>query len=146
MPQTKMKRLPDYTNDELRAAGGTESEIQALRVQEKAHQIYGESLSESNNWGNLTDEVMNAVEDLSSKVEAATKTNNITKNGMNVSCYGIWEEGSNCVMIGDWSDGTELDEIWSGDDTETKTWTSAVNKITTWAKKNGHTIFELTVC
>ncbi|NQZ60147.1 MAG: hypothetical protein HRT88_22065 [Lentisphaeraceae bacterium] len=69
-----MKPLPDYTDDELRACGGSESEIHALRVQEKAHQTYGESLSESNNWGNLTDEVMNAVEDLSHKVEAATQT------------------------------------------------------------------------
>ena len=89
MPQTKMKRLPDYTNDELRAAGGTESEIQALRVQEKAHQIYGESLSESNNWGNLTDEVMNAVEDLSSKVEAAK----YLKIGVGVSVGPAKEDG-----------------------------------------------------
>ncbi len=70
----------------------------------------------------------------------------ITRNGMKVSVYGVWKWNSNCSVIGDYANGEEMDQIWAGDDTETPNWTSAVEKITKWAKKHGHEIMELSAC
>ena len=70
----------------------------------------------------------------------------ITRNGMNVDCYGTWKWDSNCVIVGDYNDGSEMEEIWAGDDTDTLNWTTAVEKITKWAKKHGHDIMELSAC
>lgn len=75
----------------------------------------------------------------------------ITRNGMKVDCFGKWKEDSNCLIVGDWASGDEMEEIWAGDgwpaDKEMpKNWTEVVEHLTAWAKQNGHEIMELQSC
>lgn len=75
----------------------------------------------------------------------------ITRNGMEVTCYGKWDpEMSGCLIVGDWCNGEEMEEIWAGDgypgDDMPKNWTAVVEHLTAWAKRNGHVIYELSEC
>ena len=62
-----------------------------------------------------------------------------------VSCYGKWDETSNAILIGTWSDGTEMDSIWCPSEVH-ETWADAVEDILEWAKAGGHTIDEMQAC
>jgi hypothetical protein len=57
---------------------------------------------------------------------------------------------SNCLIVGDWASGTEMDEVWAGDgwphEGMPANWTQVVEHLTAWAKRNGHTIYELSAC
>jgi hypothetical protein len=74
----------------------------------------------------------------------------ITRNGMTVYCYGEWQEDSNCSIVGDWANGAEMNEIWAGDgwphEGMPTNWNQVVEHLTAWAKRNGHTIYELSAC
>lgn len=74
----------------------------------------------------------------------------ISRNEMSVSCYGEWQETSNCLICGDWANGEEMEEIWVGDgspgEDAPQNWTEVVEHLTEWAKRNGHTIYELSAC
>lgn len=75
------------------------------------------------------------------------KKTTISRNGMTIDCYGQWCEISNCLIVGDWANGDEMEEIWAGDrsdDTNPCTcWTEVVEHLSGWAKACGHTIYEL---
>lgn len=80
-----------------------------------------------------------------------TDKKTITRNGMKVDCYGEWKEDSNCVIVGDWSNGDEMEEIWAGDGWPANkpaptNWTQVVEHLTAWAKEKGHEIMELQSC
>ena len=62
-----------------------------------------------------------------------------------IDCYGKFEETSNVVVIGDWADGSEMEEIWCND-TEESSWTGAVRELKGWADRNGYIIYELGAC
>ena len=67
----------------------------------------------------------------------------IKRNGQEVVCFGPWHPNSNAVVVGDWANGLEMEEIWAdGADN----WTDAVEQVTAWAARNGHTVMEMTSC
>lgn len=78
----------------------------------------------------------------------------ITRNGMEVHCYGEWDEYSNCFIAGEWNNGLEMDEFWAGDGWDESEegkeyptcWTDVVEHLTAWAKREGHTIYQLESC
>lgn len=78
------------------------------------------------------------------------KLNTITKNSMQIDCYGQWCEDSNCLIVGDLADGSELDEFWTGERSYNSqpcvNWTEVVTHLSAWAKDNGYMIYELTAC
>lgn len=67
----------------------------------------------------------------------------IKRHGQEVVCFGSWHEDSNVLVVGDWADGTEMEEIWAEG---AATWTQAVEIVTEWAAREGHTIMEMTSC
>jgi len=67
----------------------------------------------------------------------------ITRNDMEVRCYGKMEPGQNTVIVGDWADGEELEEYCCDTFND---WNEAVEQITAWAKREGHTVLELSAC
>ena len=78
----------------------------------------------------------------------------ITRNGMEVHCYGKWQEDSNCQIVGEWADGSEMEEIWAGDGWDEEVegkefptcWSDVVEHLTKWAHHHGHLIQELESC
>ena len=87
---------------------------------------------------------------MSNEYVAPKPTATITRNGMEVQCWGEWTDTSNCVICGDWSDGSEMEEIWAGDGMKdgaiAQNWTQVVEHLTSWASAKGHTIIELQSC
>ncbi len=67
----------------------------------------------------------------------------IKYKGQSVTCFGEWREDSNCLIVGDWPDGDELEEIFAdGADN----WTDAVHKIIDAPVLEGCEIYELKAC
>lgn len=67
----------------------------------------------------------------------------IKYKGQSVDCFGAWREDSNCIIIGDWADGTELEEVYAdGADN----WTQAVHSIIDAPVMKGCEIMELQSC
>ena len=62
-----------------------------------------------------------------------------------IACYGVWREDSNALLIGDWADGSEIDDVWCPD-VAYKTWADVVDHLSRWADSNGHTLYEVTAC
>lgn len=67
----------------------------------------------------------------------------ITRNNMTVDCYGDWKEDSNCLVVGDYASGEEMEEIFADG---AESWADAVEQLTAWAARCGHTIVELQAC
>ena len=63
------KELNEFSNEVLKHLGANPDELKALRIEEKAHLIYGPYLDESNNWGGMTDKELNDVDSLFFKVD-----------------------------------------------------------------------------
>lgn len=74
----------------------------------------------------------------------------ITRNNMTVTCYGEWEETSNCVICGEFESGDDMEDIWAGDGWDKEqgpaNWVEVVEHLTAWAQREGHTIEELSAC
>jgi len=68
----------------------------------------------------------------------------ITTNGMTIHCYGTAEPGNNYLMIGEYKNGEELEEITA--DCEETGWEKVTTQITNWAKRIGATIQEIQSC
>jgi hypothetical protein len=62
-----------------------------------------------------------------------------------IDCYGEWALDSNALLVGEWSDGTEMDDIWSPDEPY-ESWSEVVEHLSSWANDNGHEIVEITSC
>ena len=67
----------------------------------------------------------------------------ITRNGMKVVCFGEWKEDSNCVVVYDDKYENEFEEFYCDGGAN---WTEVVDKLTQWANKHGHVIYELNAC
>lgn len=67
----------------------------------------------------------------------------IKYKGQSVDCYGAWKEDSNAIIVGDWDDGSELEEVFADG---AKNWTEAVHKIIDAPVLQGCKIYELSAC
>jgi len=70
-------------------------------------------------------------------------TRDIRRNGMTVSCWGTWKEDSNALCVGEYADGSELEEFFCDGAT---CWADAVEQITRWAKAHGHEVVQMEAC
>ena len=60
-----------------------------------------------------------------------------------IDCYGTWEYDSNCLIIGTWPDGTELEEFFADGAVD---WMDAVHRICDSFDMQGCHIIELQAC
>ena len=67
----------------------------------------------------------------------------MTRNGQTVQCYGEMRPGQNCLVVGDYEDGTELEEFCC--DTF-EDWPTAVEALTLWANRIKAEIMEISAC
>ena len=62
-----------------------------------------------------------------------------------IDCYGEFCEDSNVLVVGDYEDGTEVEDFWCGEVGIT-TWEGAVKELKQWADREGITLYELKAC
>jgi hypothetical protein len=67
----------------------------------------------------------------------------IKYKGKEVDCYGEWREDSNCLIVGDWADGSELEEFYCDGG---ENWTDVVRKLIDAPALEGAEIYELSAC
>lgn len=67
----------------------------------------------------------------------------ITRNEMEVHCYGEWKEDSNALVLFCDAHGNDYEEIFADG---ARDWEDAVEKVTTWASKNGFDVDEMQEC
>tara|TARA_B100000470_G_scaffold217786_2_gene202471 strand:- start:252 stop:479 length:228 start_codon:yes stop_codon:yes gene_type:complete len=62
-----------------------------------------------------------------------------------IDCYGEFFDDSNVLIVGDYEDGTELEDLWCGKE-GIDTWDKVVKELKEWADREGITLYELSTC